>query len=177
MQPTATQAAQLVAAADLLAAHEQQRAAQQQLLDAQKREQQSALEHQNQQLHQQLVQAAATADVEATFPASQPVGENVEDRARLMQTALLLSGGLADDTEAIVEARAALRGRMSQAAGYGPAWLQDGIDMFHRTLQQAGAPLTQGTEPADQPSTKTLCTREPSYEDPSSRTFPDTLDS
>ena len=180
LQPTATQAAQLVAAADLLAAHEQQQAAQQQLLDAQQREQQSVLEHQNQQLHQQLVQAAATANVEATapatLPASQPVGENVEDRARLMQTALLLSGGLADDTEAIVEARAALRGRMSQAAGYGPAWLQDGIDMFHRTLQQAGAPLTQGTEPADQPSAKTLCTREPIVEDPSSRTFPDTLD-
>ena len=76
-----------------------------------------------------------------------------------MQTALLLSGGLADDTEAIIEARAALRGRMSQAAGYGPAWLQDGIDMFHRTLQQAGAPLTQATEAADQPSTKALCTR------------------
>ena len=93
-----------------------------------------------------------------------------------MQTALLLAAGLADDSEAIIEARAALRGRMSQAAGYGPTWLQDGIDMFHRTLQRAEAPPTQATEPADQTSTNALCVRETSNEDTSMRMFPDTLD-
>ena len=93
-----------------------------------------------------------------------------------MQTALLLGAGLAADSEAIIEARAALRGRISQAADYGPSWLKEGIEMLHRTLQQAEAPPTQATEPADQPSTKALCVREASNEDTSMRTFPDTLD-
>ena len=185
-QPTAAQAAQLAAATELQAAQVQQRAAQQreqqaqQLLDAQLREKQSMLEHQNQQLHQQLVQAAATASVDvatapAASPVSQPGGDNIADRAQLMQTALLLSTGLAADSEAIIEARAALRGRISQAADYGPKWLQEGIDMFHRTLQQEGAPPVQAVVPADQPSAKAQCVREASGEDTTMRPF-DPLD-
>ena len=57
---------------------------------------------------------------------------------------------LAADSAAITEARLALRGRLSQAAQYGPNWLQDGIDMFNRAHQQEADGSTQYTAPTEQ---------------------------
>ena len=62
--------------------------------------------------------------------------EQVEQRAELVQKAQLMVVMLADDTEAVVEARSALRGRISAAHQYGPDWLQDGINVVIQALAQ-----------------------------------------
>ena len=165
-------------------AEEQQRVAQQhgqqaqQLREAQLLEQQILLEQQNRQLQQQLEQASATtvaAAEPATLPAALPVDGDAADRARLVSTAQLLAAGLADDTEAITEARSALRGRLSQAADYGPGWLQEGIDMFHRTTQLEASSAEQDKMPNNQHSAKAQCVRGAVDEDAAERPF-DPLD-
>ena len=144
---------------------EQQRVAQlheqqiQQLRASQLLEQQTLLEKQSQQPQQTLahtppIPAVTTTAADVTLPANAPACIPVEEdgagRDRLVATAQLLAAGLADDTEAISEARSALRGRLSQIADYGPGWLQEGIDMFNRTLQMQAAQSDQGGAPTDQ---------------------------
>ena len=140
-------------------AEEQQRAAQafeqqlQALRATQLQQQQTLLDQQNYQLHQQLLQTAPGTPVDvlpALSPTSQTTVDDQAVRAELLQTATLLGTGLAADSVAITEARSALRGRLSQAAQYGPNWLQDGIDMFNRAHQQEADVSTQYTVPTEQ---------------------------
>ena len=163
--PSGAGAAPLAASYELQHAAEQQRVAQlheqqiQQLRASQLLEQQTLLEKQSQQPQQTLahtppIPAVTTTAADVTLPANAPACIPVEEdgagRDRLVATAQLLAAGLADDTEAISEARSALRGRLSQIADYGPGWLQEGIDMFNRTLQMQAAQSDQGGAPTDQ---------------------------